>query len=103
MLLERGQATFLRWSELFDTSYASKQPRADNLLWSKSFQNALYAREMRVARTTLPIAFDTLRIQQGVSEVLIKAEELWREALECDERAEQIRGPFIKQQLIEIA
>jgi hypothetical protein len=32
-----------------------------------------------------------------------KAEEYRAKALECEERAEQTRDPFIKQQLIEIA
>jgi hypothetical protein len=35
--------------------------------------------------------------------VTSKAEEYRAKALECEERAEQTRDPFVKQQLIEIA
>jgi hypothetical protein len=43
-------------------------------------------------------------VQTGVCGVVTsKAEEYRAKALECEERAEQTRDPFIKQQLIEIA
>ena len=49
------------------------------------------------------VTFVTLRNTGGAVGVTGKAEESRAKALECEERSEQTRDPFIKQQLIEIA
>ena len=45
----------------------------------------------------------TYRAHGGALMVTSKAEEYRAKALECEERAEQTRDPYIKQRLIEIA
>jgi hypothetical protein len=55
------------------------------------------------AGTTFRRARSSSSVHTGASQVTSKAEEYRAKALECEERAEQTRDPFVKQQLIEIA